>query len=122
MGNKALRSVLDRVAKIPHVEMIRIGSRVPVTLPMRITDELADLLGSYRVPGVRDVALVTHIEHVYKVTPELVRAVDRLKRQGISVYNQHVYTFYVSRRFEAVALRRLIRRCGIDPYYTFAPK
>jgi lysine 2,3-aminomutase len=76
MGNKALRSVLDRVAKIPHVEMIRVGSRVPVTLPMRITDELADMLGSYRVPGVRDVALVTHIEHVYEVTPELVRAVD----------------------------------------------
>ncbi len=122
MTDKALETILRRVANIEHVEMIRIGSRVPVTMPMRITPKLAELLGSFRKPGRRDVALVTHIEHVYEVTPQLVEAVDLLKRQGIGVYNQHVFNFFVSRRYEATALRRLIRVCGIDSYYTFAPK
>jgi len=51
-----------------------------------------------------------------------VHAVDRLRRAGIPVYNQLVYTFHVSRRFEATLLRRLLRRAGIDPYYTFSAK
>lgn len=122
MTDKSIQSILDKIAAIDHVEMIRIGTRIPVTMPMRITPELAAMLGRYRKPGKRDVALVTHIEHVYEVTPEMVAAIELLKRQGISVYNQHVFTFFVSRRFEAAALRRLIRTCGIDSYYTFAPK
>jgi lysine 2,3-aminomutase len=122
MTDKSLESILDKIAGIDHVEMIRIGTRIPVTIPMRITPKLADMLGCYRRPGKRDVALVTHIEHVYEVTPQMVTAIDLLKRQGISVYNQHVFTFFVSRRFETTALRRLIRICGIESYYTFAPK
>jgi lysine 2,3-aminomutase len=51
-----------------------------------------------------------------------VTAIDRLRRHGIAVYNQLVYTFYVSRCFEAARLRLLLKRCGVDPYYTFAPK
>ena len=89
---------------------------------MRITNALASFLASLRIPGRREVCLVTHVEHPYEVTPELLGAVDRLRRHGISVYNQLVYTFYVSRRFEAACLRRLLRRCGVDPYYTFVPK
>ncbi len=122
LSNDRLKAVLDRLAAIPHVERIRIGSRTPVTLPMRITPALARLLGSYREPGRREVCLVTHVQHPYEVTPDLAAAVDRLRRRGIPVYNQLVFTFYVSRRFEAAALRRLLRRCGIDPYYTFNPK
>ncbi|RME23041.1 MAG: KamA family radical SAM protein [Deltaproteobacteria bacterium] len=122
MSDERIRSLMDRLAAIDHVDMIRIGSRVPVTVPMRITEELAELLGSYRIPGVRDVCLVTHVEHPYEITPELVEAVDRIRRQGISVYNQLVYTFFVSRRFETVKLRMLLRRVGIDPYYTFVTK
>jgi lysine 2,3-aminomutase len=91
-------------------------------MPMRITDSLANMLGSIRRPGYREVCVVTHVEHPYEVTPDLVAAVDRLRRRGISVYNQLVYTFYVSRRFEAAHLRLLLRRAGIDPYYTFVPK
>jgi lysine 2,3-aminomutase len=68
------------------------------------------------------VALITHIEHPYEITLETARAVDRLRRRGIGVYNQQVYTFYVSRRFESALLRMLLRRIGVDPYYTFAPK
>ncbi|MBE0602936.1 MAG: KamA family radical SAM protein [Deltaproteobacteria bacterium] len=122
LSDARLKSVLDPLAAIPHVERTRIGTRTPVTLPMRITPALARLLGSYREPGRRDVCIVTHVQHPYEVTPDLVGAVERLRRQGVSLYNQLVYTFYVSRRFEAAALRRLLRLCGIDPYYTFNPK
>jgi lysine 2,3-aminomutase len=122
LGDEPLLDIARRVAAIPHVELIRFGTRTPVTLPMRITPALAEALGALREPGHRDVAVVTHVEHPYEVTPELVTAVDRLRRNGIAVYNQFVFSFYSSRRFEAAKLRMLLRRCGVDPYYTFAPK
>lgn len=122
MDDDQLKRILDRLATIKHVDMIRIGSRMPVTMPMRINQNLAELLGSYRDLGRRDIAVVTHVEHPYEITIDLAEAVDRLRRQGIGVYNQQVYTFFVSRRFETALLRQLLRRVGIDPYYTFAPK
>lgn len=122
MPDDKLMNILGKLAAIPHIDVIRIGTRTPVTLPMRITPELATALGNLRDPGRREVCLVTHVEHPYEITPELVTAVDRLKRQGISVFNQLVYSFFVSRRFEASRLRMLLRRVGIDPYYTFMTK
>jgi len=122
MSDKMMSKVLDRVADIPSVDLIRIGSRTIVTIPMRITEKLADMLAGYRKPGKRDIAMITHVQHPYEITMPMVEAVDRLKRRGISIYNQMVYTFYVSRRFEAMRLRMLLRRIGIDPYYTFATK
>jgi lysine 2,3-aminomutase len=117
-----LLGILDKLAAIPHIEVIRIGTRTPVTIPMRITPELADRLGRLRVPGRREVCIVTHVEHPYEITPELITAVDRMKRQGISVFNQLVFSYFVSRRFEASKLRMLLRRSGIEPYYTFMTK
>ncbi len=117
-----LKKILDRLADIPHVKRIRIGTRTPVTLPMRFTPQLMGLLSSYNVPGWREICIVTHIQHPYELTPELTAATAGLLRRGIRVYNQLVYTFYVSRRFEAAVLRGLIRLCGVDPYYTFYPK
>jgi lysine 2,3-aminomutase len=104
------------------VERIRIGSRTPVTLPMRITPQLADIIKAYREPGRRQVSLVTHVQHPYELTPDTVVAVERLRTRGIAIYNQLVYTFYVSRRYEAAHLRRLLGQVGIDPYYTFNTK
>jgi lysine 2,3-aminomutase len=89
---------------------------------MRFTEELCDRLAGYREAGRREVALVTHVQSPLEVTPELVSAVERLRRRGLPVYNQLVFTFFTSRRFEAAALRRLLRRVGIDPYYTFNTK
>ncbi len=122
MSDKKIESLLEKLADIRHVDLIRFGTRTLVTMPMRITDRLSELLGRFREPGRRDIAIMTHIEHPYEITPETALAVDKLKRQGISVYNQQVYTFYVSRRFESTSLRILLRRIGIDPYYTFMPK
>ncbi len=114
--------ILRRLADIPHVDLIRIGTRTPVSMPMRITEGFAEALGGLREPGRREICVVTHVEHPYEVTRELAQAVDLLRRRGIGVYNQMVYTFFVSRRFEAARLRMLLRRVGIDPYYTFMPK
>jgi lysine 2,3-aminomutase len=122
MGDRKLFWILSRVAQIPSVERIRIGTRTPVTMPMRITNEVADFLGSLRKPLKLDVSVVTHVEYPYEVTPEMAGAVERLRTRLINVYNQNVYTFFVSRRFEAAFLRQLLKRIGIDPYYTFNTK
>ena len=119
MGDSTIRNVLEKVAAIPTIERIRIGTRVLVTtMPMRVTAQLAEMIGEFRRPGKREVCVVTHVQHPYEITPDVITAVDRLRRHGISVYNQFVYTFFSSRRFEATALRRLLRLAGIDPYYT----
>jgi lysine 2,3-aminomutase len=122
MSDKKLFWTLEQIAAMPNVERIRIGTRTPVTMPSRITDEVADFLGNLRQPMRRDISVVTHVEHPYEVTPEMFEAVEKLRARKLNVYNQNVYTFYVSRRFEAVALRRLLKRIGIDPYYTFNTK
>lgn len=122
MSDSRIREILEKLSRIEHVERIRIGSRTPVTLPMRFTDGLCDILASYRVPGRREIALMTHIQHPYEVTPDFVKAIEKIKKRGISIYNQMVFTFFISRRFEAVQLRSLIRLCGVDPYYSFYPK
>ncbi len=122
LDDKQLGKILTKVSQIPTVDLIRIGTRTPVTVPMRITKELAALLGSFREVGKRDIAVVTHVESPYEITFDTAEAIDILKRNGISVYNQQVYTFYVSRRFESALLRLLLRRIGIDPYYSFVAK
>jgi lysine 2,3-aminomutase len=122
MGDNALEKTLQGVADIPSVERIRIGTRTIVTMPMRITDNIAKILKSVRKPGRLEIVVVTHVQHVYELTHDVLEAVERLRGCGIPVYNQLVYTFYVSRRFEAAALRRRLRLIGIDPYYTFNTK
>jgi len=122
LGDEKLFWILEEVAKIQTLDRIRIGTRTPVTLPMRITDQVAEFLGKLRKPMKLEVSVITHVEHPYEITPEMFRAVERLRRQSINVYNQNVYTFFLSRRFEAAALRRTLKRVGIEPYYTFNTK
>lgn len=122
LSDKELFDILQKVAEIPGLERIRIGTRTPVTVPMRITDELIEFLGSLREPMSREISVVTHVEHPYEITPDMFMVVEKLRAARINVYNQNVYTFYVSRRFEAACLRRLLKRIGIEPYYTFNTK
>lgn len=122
LNDRTINRILEKVSKINSIEHIRIGSRTPVTIPMRITDELVDILKKYIEPGIRDISLVTHVEHPYEVTPEMADAISRLRRAGIPSYNQQVFTFYVSRRFESALLRRILRKIGIEPYYAFNTK
>ncbi len=122
LNENVLKRILDKLSEVSSIERIRIGSRTPVTMPMRITPELVNLLASYRIPMKREITVVTHVEHPYEITEDMFNAVELLRKNAISVYNQNVYTFYVSRRFEGVLLRRLLKRVGIEPYYTFNAK
>jgi lysine 2,3-aminomutase len=122
LEDEKLFEILGQVGQIDHILRIRLGTRTPVTMPMRITDEFVRSLASLRTPMRREVSVVTHVEHPYEVTPEMFEAVDKLRAARINVYNQNVYTFYVSRRFEAALLRGLLKRIGIEPYYTFNTK
>ena len=91
-------------------------------MPMRIHADLVDYIGSLNEPGKREIVIVTHVQLPYEITPDVVKAVGHFRKRGIAVYNQMVYTFFSSKRFEACALRRKLRLIGIDPYYTFNTK
>jgi lysine 2,3-aminomutase len=117
-----LRRILGRLAQLPHIRHLRVGTRVPVTMPMGVTEEIAAMLGGLVWPGRRSVSLVTHVESPLEVTPAFVGAVGRLRRRGVGVYNQLVYTLETSRRFQTAATRVALKAAGVDPYYTFYTK
>ena len=122
MNDDQLRRILEILSAKEHIYRIRIGSRTPVVLPMRFTEKLVQLLADFHQPPRREIALVTHFEHSYEITPEAMSAVQRCRRAGISVYNQQVYTVENSRRFETAKLRKDLKAIGVDPYYTFSMK
>ncbi len=114
--------ILERLSAMNHVQRIRLGTRTLVTLPQRITDELVQGISRFHVPGKREVLVVTHFEHAYEISPEAMEAVQKFRRQAMDVYNQLVYTFYTSRKFESAFLRNKLRLIGVTPYYTFNTK
>ena len=122
LSNDKLERLLSKLSRIKHIERIRIGTRTPVTLPQRITDSLVRRINRFHNPGKRELVIITHFEHAYEITPQSMGAVQKFRRYGIEVYNQLVYTFYNSRKFEAAALRHKLRLAGITPYYTFNTK
>lgn len=122
MNDKMIEKLLKRFSKMPHIERIRFGSRTPVVLPSRITKEFVSMLARYHNPPKLDICIVTHFEHVYEVTPETAQAIKLLRKAGLSVYNQMVFTIENSRRFETAATRLALKKIGVDPYYTFIMK
>ena len=122
LANRKLESILSRLAANPKILRIRIGTRTPVTLPQRISEALVRGIGRFHIPGKREIVLVTHFEHPYEITPQAMQAVQRLRRYGMEVYNQMVYTYYNARKFEAAMLRQKLRLIGVTPYYTFNTK
>jgi len=122
MSDRMIKRMMDRLSRMEHIINIRWATRAPVTMPMRITDELAEMLGGYIKPGRRNVCFVTHIESAAEITPDLADAVHKLRRQGMYVYNQQVFTLNTSLRFQTVANRIAMKKVGVDPYYTFYPK
>jgi len=122
LTNDYLGWLLGALAAMPHIARIRIGTRTLVTMPQRVDRGLLALLARVHQPGRRVVCLVTHVQSARELTPQVLDAVSAVRRLGISVYNQQVYTYYGSRRFELCHLRILLKQCGIDPYYTFNTK
>jgi len=119
LGNTYLDWLIGEIAAIDHVDRIRIGTRTLVTLPQRIDDGLLAILAKYHEWGRREIALVTHFEHPTELCDEVLQAVRRIKKLGINIYNQQVFTYYNSRKFETAFLRKALKVSGIDPYYTF---
>ena len=122
MDDSMIDGILSRLSEIPHIKSIRVATRTPATVPQRITEELCEAMAQYQELGRRNLCLVTHFMHPYEVTPETVAAIKRIKATGIEVYNQQVFTFANSRKFETSALRVVLKQIGVDPYYTFNMK
>lgn len=122
MSNDKIEWILGEFFKMDHITRIRIGTRVPVVLPQRLNRQLVNILGKYHNPERFRICVATHVEHPYEITRGVRAAVDALRRIGMSVYNQQVYTTENSRKFETVALRWALKNVGIDPYYNFNAK
>jgi len=110
-----LEELLERLRAIPHIEIVRIGSRVPVFMPMRITDELCALLARFH-----PLWLNIHVNHPNEITAELAEACDRLLRAGIPLGNQSVLLAGVN---DCVHVqRKLVHdlvRLRVRPYYLY---
>jgi len=122
MNNASLDQLLKQLSEITHIKSIRIASRVPVTAPQRLDEELGDILEKYNEFGKRLIYFVTHFQHPYEISTDSAINIDRIKKKGISFYNQQVFSFANSRRFESVALRIALKMIGVDPYYIFNMK
>ncbi|MBN1129333.1 MAG: KamA family radical SAM protein [Chitinispirillaceae bacterium] len=122
LSNSYLDWLIGELAGMRHIERIRIGTRALVTVPFRINEGFVELLKKYHKPGKRELAIMTHVEYPLEITPELVDAVKGIRSAGVSVYNQQVFTYYTSKRYQTAYLRWLLKLSGIDPYYTFNTK
>jgi lysine 2,3-aminomutase len=85
ISDDKLEHIISRLRAIPHVEIIRIGSRTPVVLPQRITDNLVNMLKKYH-----PVWLNTHFNHSNEITPESAEACAKMANAGIPLGNQSV--------------------------------
>jgi len=111
-----LRFFLENLSAIDHVDVIRIGTRVPVTLPQRLFDqELIDLLAS-----AGKVWIQTHFNHPREITPEAAKVCNALLRAGMPVNNHSVLLRGVNDSVETMReLMRALLRIKVRPYYLF---
>jgi lysine 2,3-aminomutase len=115
LAPKILEEILSRLREIPHIEIVRIGTRVPVFMPMRVTDELTDMLQKYHPLWMN-----IHVNHSNEITAELDQACDRLTRAGIPLGNQSVLLAGVNDNVHVQ--RQLVHdlvRIRVRPYYLY---
>jgi len=122
LGKDIIDWLLSKLSEIDHIDRIRIGTRVPVVLPQRITYGLMDIFSEYHELGTREVCLVTHFEHPTEITPSVLWATNMIKAAKMNIYNQQVFTYYNSKKFESALLRKTLKKSGMDPYYQFNTK
>jgi lysine 2,3-aminomutase len=115
LAPKLFEKIIRGLREIPHIEIIRIGSRVPVFLPQRVDDELCEMLSKYHPLWIN-----LHFNHPNEITPEVARAVDKLTRAGIPVGNQSVLLAGVN---DCVNIQReLVHKLvemRVRPYYLY---
>jgi lysine 2,3-aminomutase len=113
LSDARLEELIAEVSSVPSVEMIRIGSRVPVTCPQRVTPELAALLRQFA-----PLFVVTHFNHPREVTSEAAEAVERLVDAGVPVENQSVLLRRVNSSARLLLdLNHRLLRLRVRPYY-----
>ncbi len=113
----AIESLLERIRAIPHVEIIRFGTRTPVTLPYRVTQRLAKIISRFHPVFVN-----THFNCQEELTLEAKVAIENLVNHGIPVGNQAVLLKGVNDSYERMhALLRGLLMMRARPYYLFHP-
>lgn len=141
--NKTLKHILDAVyrmafrkqkanAKRPdeekyaELQRVRLGSRLLAYLPMRINDELIDILREFKekasAVGIKQFVIQTHFQTPLEVTPEAKEAIGKILSTGWIITNQLVYNVAASRRGHTAKLRQTLNQLGVVCYYTFSVK
>lgn len=115
MTDSYLENIISRIRDIPHVEIIRIGTRTPVVLPMRITDNLVNMLKKYHPIWIN-----THFNHPAEITEWSAKACEKIVNAGIPLGNQSVLLKGIND--DAGILKELflrLVRMRVRPYYLY---
>ena len=115
MDTRLLERIISRLRSIPHVDIIRIGTRVPVVMPMRITDELLQMLKKYHPIWIN-----THFNHPREITADSERACQAIVDAGIPLGNQSVLLRGINDNTETMKelLYKLVHM-RVRPYYLY---
>ncbi len=115
LSNKKLKNILDAVSAVENIDIIRIGTRIPVTLPSRVDKELSEILASYA-----GLWIMTHFNNPKEITNKSLNACNLLIKQGIPILNQTVLLKGVNDNKDILEslFRKLIKN-RIKPHYLF---
>lgn len=115
MNESMIEYLLSRLRAIPHVEIIRIGTKVPAVLPQRITHSLISMLRKYHPLWIN-----IHFTHPNEITPETMKACNRLANAGIPLGSQTVLLKGINDTVETLKrLYHLLLQCRVRPYYLY---
>ena len=115
LSTDKLEWIVSSVRAVEHVDIVRIGTRVPVALPMRIDDELVNMLKRYHPLYIN-----THFNHPKEVTEEAIAACNKLADAGIPLGNQTVLLRGINSDAAIIErLNRLLLKMRVKPYYLF---
>ena len=119
LPTKILKKMLDALRDIPHLNHVRIGSRVPVSYPIRLfDDELIEVMRDFN--AVKTLFVPTHYNHPREITEVSAEAVKRIRNAGITVNNQAVLLAGVNDSVETLTeLMNGLLRIGVNPYYLY---
>jgi lysine 2,3-aminomutase len=115
LSDEKLEDLLSRLRAIPHVEFLRLGSRIPVFLPQRITPELCAMLKQFH-----PLFISIHSNHPRELTVEVRQALERLADAGIPLGNQSVLLKHVND--DPVVMKAHVQKllmCRVRPYYIY---
>ncbi|MFW5687391.1 MAG: KamA family radical SAM protein [Bacteroidota bacterium] len=126
LGKKQANKSRPDGEKFAEILRVRLGTRLPVYLPQRITPKLALILSDFREKasaiGIKQFVVQTHFQSPMEITPEARLGIQRLREAGWMVANQLVFTAPASRRGHTARLRKELNDIGVLPYYTFSVK